>query len=129
MNFYDFGIKIKKTSGQVKTICPKCSHERRKKTEPCLSVNIDEGIWNCHNCGWTGSLKKQNEYMNKTYVKPIIKNKPKKYSENILKWFKERGISEKTLIQNKISEGEEWMPQISKKTNTIQFNYFREGKS
>lgn len=128
MNFYDFGIKIKKTSGQVKTICPKCSHERRKKTEPCLSVNIDEGIWNCHNCGWTGSLKKQNEYMNKTYVKPIIKNKPKKYSENILKWFKERGISEKTLIQNKISEGEEWMPQISKKTNTIQFNYFREGE-
>lgn len=128
MNFYDFGIKIKKTSGQVKTICPKCSHERRKKTEPCLSVNIDEGIWNCHNCGWTGSLKKQNEYMNKTYVKPIIKNKPKKYSDNILKWFKERGISEKTLIQNKISEGEEWMPQISKKTNTIQFNYFREGE-
>ena len=39
-------------------------------------------------------------------------------------WFKTRGISKGTLNDLKISEGEEWMPQTSKKENTIKFNYF-----
>ncbi len=128
MNFYDYGIKIKKSSGQVKTTCPKCSHERRKKTEPCLSVNIDEGIWNCHNCGWKGYLKKQNEYMEKVYIKPKLKKKQSKYTKQLLDWFSSRGISEKTLISNRVSEGNEYMPQVSKETNTIQFNYFRDSQ-
>ena len=80
MNFYDYGIKIKKNSGQVKTTCPKCSPERRKKTETCLSVNIDEGIWNCHNCGWSGYLKKQNKYMEKVYIKPKFQKKQIQYN-------------------------------------------------
>ena len=128
MNFYDYGIKIKKNSGQVKTTCPKCSHERRKKTEACLSVNIDEGIWNCHNCGWKGYLKKQNDYMEKVYIRPKLKNNKSKYSKQLLDWFSNRGISEKTLLVNRISEGKEYMPQVSKETNTIQFNYFRDSQ-
>jgi putative DNA primase/helicase len=38
------------------TTCPECSHSRRKKKEPCLSVKIDgRGVlWNCHHCGWQG---------------------------------------------------------------------------
>ena len=55
------GIKIKTSKfGEQKVKCPKCSHDRRKKSDPCLSVNIDEGVWNCHNCGWKGTLKKKN---------------------------------------------------------------------
>jgi twinkle protein len=54
MTFNDYGIELKKATGQVKTKCPKCSHDRKKKADPCLSVNIDDGIWNCHNCGWNG---------------------------------------------------------------------------
>lgn len=31
-SFYDFGIDIQgKTYGEVKTVCPKCSHTRRKR--------------------------------------------------------------------------------------------------
>ena len=95
MTFRDYDITIKRTTGQVKTKCPKCSHERKKKSDPCLSVNIDEGIWNCHNCGWNGALKKQNNYMQKEYTIPLD-HKIKNYSENVIAWFKDRGISENT---------------------------------
>ena len=103
MTFRDYGIIINKNKGQVKTKCPKCSHERRKKSEPCLSVNIDEGIWNCHNCGWKGSLNKDKYMREIQYVRPKIKPKISKYSDNVLNWFMLRGITEKTLIANKIS--------------------------
>ena len=41
-----------------KQICPNCSHTRRKKKEPCLSVSLveNEFVWFCHNpgCGFKG---------------------------------------------------------------------------
>lgn len=45
--------------GNVKAICPKCSHNRRPghQRERCLYVDVDEGVWKCFNCGWTGSVK------------------------------------------------------------------------
>jgi len=126
MGFYEYGIKIKRNSGQVKTTCPKCSHDRKKKNDTCLSVNIDEGVWNCHNCGWTGGLKKQNNYMeSKIYVKPTVRKLQSKYTSKLVSWFLGRGISEKTLTDNKITEGSEYMPQVSKEVHTIQFNYFK----
>ena len=49
MKLQDYGINTKgRIAGQFKTTCPKCSHGRKKKSDPCLSVNIDEGVWNCH---------------------------------------------------------------------------------
>lgn len=63
--FADFGIDIRgATSGNIKIPCPECSSSRKKKNDPCLSVNVDEEIWNCHHCEWTGSLK-NNSPMNK----------------------------------------------------------------
>lgn len=38
-----------------KTTCPQCSHNRKHKDDPCLSVRVDDsgvGI-RCHNCGHT----------------------------------------------------------------------------
>ncbi|MBV20076.1 MAG: bifunctional DNA primase/helicase [Cytophagia bacterium] len=124
-SFYQYGIEIKRSSGQTKVKCPKCSHERRKKSEPCLSVNIDEGIWNCHNCGWAGALKKHNYMAEINYTKPKPKTITSVYTKEFLSYFKERGISEKTLLANKVSEGKEYMPQCEKERNTIQFNYYR----
>jgi twinkle protein len=128
MTFRENGIYINKSSGQIKTKCPKCSHERKKKSEPCLSVNIDEGIWNCHNCGWKGSLKKTNYMQEVFYKRPTKKPELSKYSSGMIKFFKDRGISEKTLISNKVSEGNEYMPQVSGERNTIQFNYYKDGE-
>lgn len=53
MGFEDFGIETKnRKAGNIKTKCPKCGD----KTS--LSVNISEGVWNCHkpSCAWKGTL-------------------------------------------------------------------------
>ena len=127
-SFYQYGIEIKRSSGQTKVKCPKCSHDRRKKSEPCLSVNIDEGVWNCHNCGWSGALKKHNYMEEMKYIKPKQIIKTSQYSNEFLSFFKNRGISEKTLLSNRVSEGKEYMPQAGEERNTIQFNYYRDNE-
>src|SRR6266545_5888953 len=42
--------------GRYYTTCPHCSASRKKKREPCLSVEITEiGVrWRCHHCPWKG---------------------------------------------------------------------------
>ena len=117
------GIPITKTSGTDKTLCPKCSASRKNKKEKCLSINIDEGIFNCHNCGYKGSTKIKRE-QEKKYFKPTWENHTE-LSAKLVKWFADRGISQNTLIDLKITEGEEYMPQTQTTRNCIKFNYFR----
>lgn len=39
-SFEAFGIELRGRAGvEVKTVCPRCSHTRKKKTCPCLNVN------------------------------------------------------------------------------------------
>jgi hypothetical protein len=60
MTFADFGIFIPPdASGQFYMTCPKCSHTRTKSRAKCLSVNVDEGLWNCHHpgCDFRGTVK------------------------------------------------------------------------
>lgn len=125
MDFRDFNIDIRssKTTGEVQCLCPQCSHTRKKKTDKCLSVNLDKAVWHCNHCGWSGALKAE-RMQNIEYVKPVWKNKTN-LSEKVVKWFESRGIGQKTLTDFKISEGLEFMPQAGKELNTIQFNYFR----
>lgn len=120
------GINVKAGSrGDVKTICPKCSNERKKKNDPSLSVNVDEGVWNCWHCGWASSIGAMSE--KKKYTRPEQKEL-KKLSDSVVKWFEARGISNQTLLRYRISEGKEWMPQVSEDRNTIHFNYFLNGQ-
>ena len=42
----NLGINIKRSSN--KTTCPKCSHTRKNKKDPCLSVDIENGLYHCH---------------------------------------------------------------------------------
>ena len=42
-------------TGELRTTCPQCSPNRRNPGNS-LSVNIREGLWYCHYCGWKGSL-------------------------------------------------------------------------
>ena len=122
--FHDFGIDIgNKTSGKIKTQCPKCSHTRKNKRDKCLSVDIDKGLFNCHNCGFSGTTKFQKK---KDFIRPekIKVN----LTERVIKWFVNRGISEPTLQHWKIGESLQYFPQVGKKRRAINFNYYRENE-
>ena len=116
----DLGIVLKRQSGSTKTKCPKCSHTRRNKTDDCLSVNIDEGLYNCHHCGWQGNVlfKQKQEYIIPEKVKVNL-------TDRVIKWFAERSITEPTLVHWKIGESFEYMPQVRAKRKCINFNYYR----
>jgi len=120
----ELGIEIgSKNNGEVKTKCPQCSHTRKNKADKPLSVNIDKGVYNCHNCGWGGSVLFKEK---KEYVKPV--EVEINLSEKIISWFEGRGISKATLAHWKVGESQEFMPQVGQKRNTINFNYYREGQ-
>lgn len=134
-DYSDFGIEIPfgRKSGHIKTFCPKCRDSRSNKRDRSLSVDLDNGLWKCHYCGFSGRLPKEKtyesslKYQRKEYVKPALKGSAL-LSEKVLRWFAERGISMRTLTKMKITEGKEWMPQKGKEVNTIQFNYYKDGE-
>lgn len=125
MNLSDFGIDVKgRTSGSFKTQCPKCSDERKNKRDACLSVDITEGVWNCHHCSWKGTTKEKFE--KKVYLVPDFNNT--QLSDKALEWFKNRGISKSTVLRFGITESMQFMPQEGKEVKAINFNYYRDEK-
>jgi len=117
--FEKLGIKVKTNQSQFKTICPNCSPNRKNKKDPCLSVDLENGLYHCHHCGWNGSVKFKQK---KEFVIPPKVNS--NLTERIINWFKKRGISESTLVHYKIGESLEFMPQVQAKRRCINFNYF-----
>lgn len=126
MTYSDYGIELRtsKTTGEVTTTCPACSHDRRKKSDKCLSVNLDKETWFCHHCGHKGKLKQEKTIV---YKLPEWKNNTT-LNADVVKFFEARKISQGTLKEAKITDGIEWMPKAQKEIPTIQFNYFRDGK-
>jgi len=122
MTWEDLQIDIPrgKTTGQVYTICPKCSHDRRKKNTKCLGVNLDLGVYHCNHCDWKGSINK------KQYVQPKWENKTD-LSDAVVEWFQSRNISSDTIRAMKVTEANVWMPQKEANVRAICFNYFRDG--
>lgn len=133
-NFTDYKIEIPygRKYGNVKCYCPNCHDKRTDKRDKSLSVNLDKGIWHCHYCEWSGALKTDKPYAHSVKPKPQYRRPTPKpvpnLSEKVVKWFKGRGISEDTLEYSRISEGKEFMPQLGKEVNTIQFQYYLDGE-
>ena len=120
-NQYDLNV------GKREGICPLCSHTRQPKNQKakCAMYDWDRGLGTCMNCNEVFQLhtfKRKSDSL-KEYTKPEWKNNTS-LSDNAIKWFESRGISQKTLVKMKITEGKEFMPQTGKNENTIQFNYF-----
>ena len=120
-----------KLEEKTQGICPLCSHDRKPKNvkAKCASYDWDRGIGTCHNCNKPFQLHtfKRKGKAEKVYEKP----KPfvdSILSEAVVNWFKGRGISRETLLDVKVTEGKEWMPQTQKEENAIKFNYFAGGE-
>lgn len=112
-SFKELGIDVSGT-GQVKTICPKCSSHRDKSDEPCLSVNTETGKYHCFHCGWAGGTKDYSvseKYVKSSYELPKYNEGAWSDYEERNEYFEKRGISPITLDLNRI--GCKW-GQLSK---------------
>lgn len=131
--FDDYGIKIpyRRSTGNIKTVCPQCAGKRGNPKDRSLSVNLDKGVWNCHHCGWSGRLKdeawKQIATSRKSYKRP----EPRAVvpvTQKIESYFAGRSISAATLKEANVDEGKEFMPQDGKEMVVIRFNFYINGE-
>jgi twinkle protein len=116
--FQEIGIKISSTNGvQQKTTCPNCVRiGKQNYKDKCLSVNVDQGVYNCHKCGWRGTVNKKE--MSKVYKLPST-DKFKSLSDKARNYLNSRGISDKVIDNNKIKS--------SVDGRMIMFPYYRNG--
>lgn len=116
--FERLGFKVKPNQIQQKTKCHRgdgCGNPNAKNyNDPCVSMNLNDGIWNCHKCGGSGFVgsKKSNDYqpqnVRPTYVRPTRK-KMKKLNDAVVDWFEKRGIPESVVKANKIVRENDWI--------------------
>lgn len=121
--FRDYGIKgvDPNLHSQQHTTCPECSHDRKKQNEKCLSVNIIDGTWYCHHCGWAGALRKDTARRRELPDFVSSLGHPNKFGNHIVDYFNKRGISVSTLKQQGVFVE-------SEDSNMIGFPFFFEGK-
>ena len=101
----DLGIDVPPgRAGNVKALCPRCSAERKNKRDRCLSVDIDEGIFHCHHCEWSGKVSgNSNAYGSKpppAYARPTFSDGP--LDAKALAFLAQRGITEPVWRRNRL---------------------------
>lgn len=114
----------------ARTTCPSCSHERKKKTEPCLNIDRkDVGIvWSCHHCGWSGLSPYQRYEKREQTVqaKPIEYIKNEKLSAAAIEYLKQRGISKQTAEAARLYSAKRFIQKIGGEAECVAFPYTRE---
>jgi len=129
--FADYNIDIKgRATGQVKTKCPQCSHTRKNHSDPCLSVDLDNGLANCHHAGCEFKVNlnyKPNEFK----PKKIYKSPSPKYikpTNKLEKYLISRKISLATLKKNKIGYSNQYFNKLEANADCIAFPFFENGE-
>ncbi len=123
------------TSGEVKTLCPQCSHTRKKNTDLCLNVNLDSGLFNCFHCGWKGCLKTAKEPQ-KPFINRSIPKIQGEYkattlndlSEGTIAFFNKRGISERVIRLEGIKTANKWYAKYKEEVASIAFPFIKNNK-
>jgi twinkle protein len=129
----DFQIDVPMIGGAERfTTCPQCSPTRKKKNAKCLSINTEKEIWNCHHCGWKGTLKggendrpRLDRWKPQTYTRPTFEYVPR---QQAIELCAARGIGEDAVERYKLTVAEEWMPQLEERVACLQFPYMRDGQ-
>ena len=125
-NWDKIGVDVSKIRNN-KTFCPKCHHLRTNKRDTSLYCNLTTGVYKCFysNCDFKGCVADKPQYKTqREFVKPLPRLQ--KLSDNVVKWFETRGISNNTLLRMKITEYTETRNDTS--TKFICFNYFNDEK-
>lgn len=132
--FQDFGIRVQGGgTAQQKTTCPRCSSDRKKKNDPCLSVNTTEGIWNCKHCGWSGSLHLGLSHYHKVNIQALPKDKwpqptPDPLREKLVAYFASRCITPEVIDRNGVTMQSRLVRASGKERGFIAFAYYVDGE-
>lgn len=110
-NLQDFVLQYERS---IRTTCPACSPDRKKKGEKTLSitVNHDSTVYLCHHCGVTGGVKRKKFY--EEHMKPEKVTKiPTQLNYNvdlIKEFFSNRGVVLSSLDNlPPMTTGTKWM--------------------
>ena len=116
--FLDLGIEPKGNDTQQKVKCPKCkSLGKQNWKDTCMSINLVDGVYNCHKCAWKGKVNKFNQM--RQYAKPE-KTNMNNISKKGRKFLNDRGITDEVIDRNKIVS--------SDNDRNIVFPYIKDGE-
>lgn len=146
-SFQEAGIKFPgryKKEGTTKTLCPRCSHTRKKSDEPCLWINFNQKnghdqighLYKCFNCSFSGGVYEDglptiDRYEIKPkieYVKPRVTLDDFDLDSSTIKWFKARGIEKQTLLDFGIKSAEYKFRKDKPSEDAIMFPFFKNGE-
>lgn len=146
--FQDFGIDapMGHGAGNYLTICPKCSPSRKKKRAKTLSCQqVAPYFWNCHHCGWSGSLE-SGEKGDSNPSWWIDRNAPREYTKPSPRprvesdpaaiarkeWherMKARGLGDHALTkENNLSINLIYFPQTESEIWALSYPYYLDGE-
>ena len=130
--------------GNHRTSCPVCSHTRKKKKDPCLSVTVNgDGsiVFLCHHCDWSGWMGRGSERLKgkRRDFKPPKPEPPRpprrpprlrfeRPCDAARRLFTDRGISIATVNAFRIGQVTRWMPGCDGRVPVVVFPYFLDGK-
>ena len=125
-DFLELDIQPKALSAkQQKVKCPKCKESGKTNlNDNCLSINMSEGLYNCHKCGWSGKVRTEQTIaqmieQTKAYKLPE-QNSLSDIKNNAIQFLKDRGITQEVIDNNKVKS--------SRDGRGVVFAYYKNGK-
>ncbi len=135
-------IKLKKSGAYYITKCP--FHDEKT---PSFKVKQSDNHFKCFGCGAYGDMidfivklkslsfqdavryiANQNNFELEETSNEVEKPQPRleKIDKVYIDYFKNRGISNNTLLRFKVTQANEWMPDVQTEIPVVCFNYFRD---
>lgn len=129
-------------SGNVRLTCPKCTPHRKpgNQRRKDLSVDLDQQVFLCHHCGWSGSIKSGERTApgqpleawerRPSYAdpRPLPSVTAPTLWQSAVKFFADRGIPEHVLAEKGITASSEFCPVCDKEVGNVLFPYYVAGK-
>ncbi|TRZ80531.1 toprim domain-containing protein [bacterium] len=109
----------------LRSLCPECSHQRKKAKDKCLAWDEKEKRGYCHNCGTAFFEYRPHEP--KQFIIPKWKNKTE-LTNKAVKYFEGRMISQIALNKMRVYSEKVMMPQFKGEIECICFPYFYDNK-
>lgn len=145
--FMDFRIEVdpgRASGDEVRAKCPECGPARKKPNIKSMNVNVREGVWFCHHCGWKGSLRSGVERASDpswwvdrdrprewTRPRPLVRDVSSPADVARREWsarMADRGITPEVMVANGVDVRRVWFPQIEGEAFGLAYPYYRQGE-